>query len=224
MDGTLLHAGGATAESFDTAVSTVIGRHPGPHRVAMSGKTDPSIALEILAFAGLDDEEARDCLPAVLEELAATLATAAPSLRVKGRVLPGVKEILARGHAEASVVQSVLTGNIEPNAGVKLRAFELDRWLDLSVGAFGSDRSDREHLVPVAVERARRLRGLACAPADAWVVGDTPRDLACARAAGASCLLVGTGRFSAKELRRTDADHVMNDLSDVEAVCELLLD
>jgi phosphoglycolate phosphatase-like HAD superfamily hydrolase len=223
VDGTLLDAGGATAESFDTAVSSVIGRNPGPHGVAMSGKTDPSIALEIMAFAGLDEDEARDCLPVVLEELEATLAAAAPSLRVKGRVLPGVEAILARGHAEVSVVQSVLTGNIEANAGVKLRAFDLDRWLDLSVGAFGSDRSDREHLVPVAVERARRLRGLDCAPTDVWVVGDTPRDLACARAAGASCLLVGTGRVPVEELRQTGADHVMNDLSDVEGVCELLL-
>ncbi len=224
MDGTLLDAGGVTAESFDTAVSTVIGRHPGPHQVAMSGKTDPSIALEIMAFAGLDEDEARNCLPVVLHELEAALAAAAPSLRVKGRVLPGVEEILARGHGETSVVQSVLTGNIEANAGIKLRAFDLDRWLDLRVGAFGSDRSNREHLVPVAVERARRLRGLTCAPTDVWVVGDTPRDLACARAAGASCLLVGTGRIPVEELRQTDADHVMDDLSDVDGVCELLLD
>ncbi len=223
MDGTLLDAGGTTAESFDTAVEAVIGRHPGPHRVAMSGKTDPSIALEIMAFAGLDEHEARDCLPVVLERLEATLAAAAPSLRTRGRVLPGVEQILACGHATPSVVQSVLTGNIEANAGVKVRAFGLDRWLDLGVGAFGSDRSDREELVPLAVERARRLRGLACGPEDVWVVGDTPRDLACARAAGASCLLVGTGRFSVDELRRSGADHVMEDLSDVDAVWALLL-
>ncbi|MDP8974856.1 MAG: haloacid dehalogenase-like hydrolase [Actinomycetota bacterium] len=223
MDGTLLDAGGATAESFDTAVEDVIGRRPGPHRVAMSGKTDPSIALEILAFAGLDEHEAAHCLPVVLERLQATLAAAAPSLREKGRVLPGVEHILARGHAAASVVQSVLTGNLEANAGVKVRAFGLDQWLDLDVGAFGSDRSDREELVPLAVERARRLRGLACGPADVWVVGDTPRDLACARAAGASCLLVGTGRFSVDELRGAGADHVMEDLSDVEGVCAVLL-
>ncbi len=189
----------------------------------MSGKTDPSIALEIMAFAGLDEGEARGCLPVVLERLEAELAAAAPSLPAKGRVLPGVEAVLARGHGETSVVQSVLTGNIEANAGVKLRAFGLDSWLDLRVGAFGSDRHDREQLVPVAVERARRLRGLACDPDSVWVVGDTPRDLACARAAGARCLLVGTGRFSVEELLRTGAEHVMEDLEDVDRVWALLL-
>jgi phosphoglycolate phosphatase-like HAD superfamily hydrolase len=222
VDGTLLDAGGATAESFDAAVNAVIGRHPGPHQVAMSGKTDPSIALEIMAFVGLDTEEARDRLPVVLERLEAELAAAIPLIQARGRVLPGVEAVLARGHGEASVIQSVLTGNIEANAGVKVRAFGLDRWLDLGVGAFGSDCSDREELVPVAVERARRLRGLVCAPGDVWVVGDTPRDLACARAAGARCLLVGTGRFSVDELRRSGAERVMTDLSDVDAVWALL--
>ncbi len=223
MDGTLLDAGGATAESFDAAVHAVIGRHPGPHGVAMSGKTDPSIAREILAFAGLDAHESRRCLPVVLERLETELTAAAPSLRARGCVLPGVEEVLARGWTEESVLQSVLTGNIEANAGVKLRAFGLDRWLDLSVGAFGSDRSNRDELVPVAVERARELRGLDCAPHDVWVVGDTPRDLACAQAAGAGCLLVATGRFSLDELRHTGAEHVMTDLSNVDRVWGLLL-
>jgi len=223
VDGTLLDAGGATAESFDAAVTAVIGRHPGPHQVAMSGKTDPSIALEILGFAGLDTDEARGWLPVVLERLEAELVAAAPALQARGRVLPGVEAVLARGHGEASVIQSVLTGNVEANAGVKVRAFGLYRWLDLGVGAFGSDRSDREELVPVAVERAQRLRGLIVAPGDVWVVGDTPRDFACARAAGARCLLVGTGRFSVDELRRTGAEHVMADLSAVDDVWDLLL-
>jgi len=223
VDGTLLDAGGATAESFDAAVCFVIGRHPGPHDVAMSGKTDPSIALEILTYAGLDALEARDCLPEVLERLEAELEAALPSLQARGRVLPGVEEILARVQADATVIQSVLTGNIEANAGVKLRAFGLDRWLDLGAGAFGSDRADREELVPVAVGRARELRGLDCAPEDVLVVGDTPRDLACARAAGAGCLLVATGRFSLDELRRSGAEHVMADLSDVDRVFALLL-
>jgi phosphoglycolate phosphatase len=37
------------------------------------------------------------------------------------------------------VIQSLLTGNIQPNAVVKTSAFGLDRWLDYEVGAYGSD-------------------------------------------------------------------------------------
>jgi phosphoglycolate phosphatase len=223
VDGTLVDTGGATSESFDLAVTAVLGRHPGPHEVSMSGKTDPSIALEILAFAGLDEDEAEDLMPAVLQRLEAALLAAAYTFVEKGRVLPGVEAVLARLHQEPSVVQTVLTGNTETNAGVKVRAFGLDRWLDLRVGAFGSDRPDRDELVPVAVDRARLAHGATFSSDQVWVVGDTPRDLACASAAGARCLLVSTGRFPTEELRGTEAEHVLDDLADTERVRELLL-
>ena len=223
VDGTLVDTAGVTAESFDRAVEAALGRHPGEHGVAMSGKTDPSIALEILAFAGVDDDEARRHLGPVLDRLEAELAAAAPRFKEKGRVLPGVEAVLGRLHAHSSVSQSVLTGNTAANASVKLETFGLTRWLDLAVGAFGSDRHDRDQLVPVALERARRLRGRSFSPSDVWVVGDTPRDLACARAGGASCLLVGTGRVRLSELRHAGADHVLDDLSDTDRVCDLLL-
>ncbi len=223
VDGTLVDTAGVTAQSFDRAVEAVLGRHPGKHQVAMSGRTDPSIALEILAFAGLGDDEARRRLDGVLLHLEAELAEAAAAFREKGRVLPGVEKVLARLHDDASVTQSVLTGNTAANASVKLSTFGLARWLDLDIGAFGSDRHDRDELVPVALGRARRLRRRSFAPEEVWVVGDTPRDLACARAAGARCLLVATGRTPAGELRRAGADHALDYLSDAERVCDLLL-
>ena len=223
VDGTLVDTAGVTAQSFDRAVEAVLGRHPGPHDVAMSGKTDPSIALEILAFAGLDEQEASRRLGAVLRRLESELAGAKATFREKGRVLPGVEQVLPRLHARPSVTQSVLTGNTTANASVKLNAFGLARWLDLDIGAFGSDRHDRDELVPVALERARRLRGRSFTAADVWVVGDTPRDLACARAAGASCLLVGTGRVPVPELHQAGAGRVLDDLGDAAEVCQLLL-
>ena len=75
--------------------------------------------------------------------------------------------------------------------------------------------------VPVAVERARRLRGFE--PGTVWVIGDTRHDLACARAGGARCLLVGTGRVPFEDLAALDADAALPDLSDVERVAALLL-
>lgn len=223
VDGTLIDAGGATSESFDLAVRDVLGRHPGPHGVAMSGKTDPSIAMEILAFAGVEGGEASERLPSVLARLEAEVEAAAPSFRVKGRVLPGAEAVLSRLHGEATVVQSVLTGNTEANARVKVGVFGLDRWLELDAGAFGSDRPSRDDLVPVALDRVERRMGLRLSATDVWVVGDTPRDLACARAGGAGCVLVATGQFSAAELRESGAEHVLEDLSATDRVCAILL-
>jgi phosphoglycolate phosphatase-like HAD superfamily hydrolase len=222
IDGTLLRGGGVGRDVFDEAVTAVLGRHPGDHRVRMGGKTDPQIALEILAFAALEEADAAGRLPAVLEALERALEAGAARLRAEGHVLPGVPEVLQALDADPSVRSTVLTGNTQANAAVKLAAFELTSWVDLEIGAFGSDDRDRTALVPVALERARRLRGLDIGPDAVWVVGDTPRDLACARAGGVRCALVATGHSPLDELQGTDADAVLEDLSDVDAVVKLL--
>ncbi|MGH9154281.1 MAG: HAD family hydrolase [Acidimicrobiales bacterium] len=223
VDGTLLTTSGIAQRAFDLAAAHVLGRPAGDHAVRMSGKTDPGIALEILAFAGLEVDEAHQRVPEVLERLEWELAAAADLVGSEGRVHPGVRTLLSRLHAERSVLQSVLTGNTRANATVKVAAFDLDRWLDLEVGAYGSDHHDREMLVPLAMERAERYRGRRFEPAQVWVVGDTPRDLACARAAGARCILVATGRSGFHQLLEAGADHTLADLTDADAVTDLLL-
>ncbi len=90
IDGTLVRGGGVARDVFDEAVTAVLGRHPGDHRLRMGGKTDPQIALEILAFAALEEAEAAEHLPAVLAALEQGLAAAADDLRRHGVVLPGV--------------------------------------------------------------------------------------------------------------------------------------
>jgi phosphoglycolate phosphatase len=222
VDGTLLRTNGVAQRAFDLAAEHVLGRPVGDHEVRMSGKTDPLIALEILAFAGLDEAEAQRVVPDVLARLEAELAGAKDLVREQGRVLPGVAEVLADLHDDPDVVQSVLTGNTAANAALKLQAFGLDRWIDVEVGAFGSDRHDRDELVPVSLERVARLRGRTLEPVDVWVVGDTPRDLACARAGGARCALVATGQFGVAELRDLGPDEVFADLTDIAKVAALL--
>lgn len=222
VDGTLLRAGKVASEVFPVAVEHAVGRHPGEHGVQMSGKTDPQIALEILAGMGLDATSGEDHLPLVVDRLEQELAAAVELIRARGRVLPGVVDVLAALEADSAVAQSVLTGNTAANAATKLAALGLDHWLDLEIGAYGSDDRDRCALVPVALERATELRGSSLTADDVWVVGDTANDLACARAGGARCLLVGTGHTAVETLMGLGADAVFEDLSDTEAVVKLL--
>ncbi|MGI8759540.1 MAG: HAD hydrolase-like protein, partial [Acidimicrobiales bacterium] len=118
--------------------------------------------------------------------------------------------------------QTLLTGNLMANAALKLAAFDLTKWLDVEVGAYGTDDPDRNALVPVALERVERLRGERYDPSDVWVVGDTANDLACARAGGARCLLVGTGRAGPAAVQHLGADAVLADLGDTEEVVRVL--
>jgi phosphoglycolate phosphatase-like HAD superfamily hydrolase len=56
-----------------------------------------------------------------------------------------------------------------------------------------------------------------------WVIGDTARDLACARAAGVRCLLAGTGHDGFEAVRDLRADAVLENLAGTEAVLGILL-
>lgn len=217
IDGTLVRGGDIGARAFDLAIEHVLGVRP-PERVRMSGKTDPQIVREYLTMLGREEDEH---IPLILSHLEAELATAEGLIREHGIVLPGITEILPRLDADPDFRQSVLTGNIAPNALVKLAAFSLERWLDLDIGAYGSDHADRNALVPVALERAARLRDMTYAPSEVWVVGDSENDLACARAGGVRCLLVATGRASLDDLRPLDPDALFEDLADVENVIQL---
>jgi phosphoglycolate phosphatase-like HAD superfamily hydrolase len=221
VDSTLVRAGDLGAAVFDVALEAVLGVRPGA-RPGMSGKTDPQIVRDYLV--ALNIPETDGLVEAVLRSVEGHLAAAAAEgeLIAGGAACPGTAEALRRLAADPRVASTLLTGNIAPNALVKVAAFGLDRWLDLSLGAYGSDEADRNLLVPVALGRLATQRGVTLAPEDAWVIGDTPRDLECARAARARCLLVATGRFGVAELQALEPDAVLEDLSETDAVIKLL--
>lgn len=118
-----------------------------------------------------------------------------------GEVLPGVREALAGILSwNDAPVTGLLTGNIRLGAEIKLKAHGL--WDAFVTGAFGDDHEDRNQLARVARDRASRLTGHSVRGEEILVVGDTPRDVECARAIGARCLAVATGASSVEELTR----------------------
>src|SRR3989442_5823223 len=96
VDGTLMSAGPAGRDAFAEAVSDVLGRAADQHDVRMSGKTDPQIALEILAAMAVPEGEARTHLPGVLQALERRLDGATERIRAGGKVHPGVEAVLSR--------------------------------------------------------------------------------------------------------------------------------
>jgi phosphoglycolate phosphatase len=219
IDGTLVRAGSLGAEVFDQAVTDVAGRRPA-RRPRFSGKTDPEIVREYFTGLGLPHDDER--VAAALAALTRHMAARAGDLPRVGSVCPGIPELLGRLAGDPRIINGVLTGNIVPNALVKLEAFGLERWIDPEAGAYGSDHADRTALVPIAMGRVAETRGVRLHPDDVWVIGDTPRDLACAQAAGTHCLLVATGRYAWAELDTLGADATLSDLADTDAVVKLL--
>jgi phosphoglycolate phosphatase len=207
IDGTLVDSAGHGRYAFDDAFEAVTGR-PFDARVEMAGRTDHQIAMEML-----DGEH--DHLPRLLEELAAALERRKGLIRAEGRAYPGTREVLETLAATDGVAQSLLTGNLEVNAALKVGAVGLDRWLDFELGAYGSDPHEaRSDLVAIARERAEAKLGQ---PVEPVLVGDTPLDVRAAHDAGVRAVAVATGFSSYEELEGAGPDAVLRDLGDTEA-------
>jgi len=125
--------------------------------------------------------------------------------------------------ANVRVVQSVLTGNVRRMAEIKLSAVGLDADLDLETGAYGDSHEIRSELVHLARGKAARKYGRGFAGTATVLVGDTPLDVAAARATGARAVAVATGGTSADKLAESGADVVLPDLTDTAAVLFAIL-
>jgi phosphoglycolate phosphatase-like HAD superfamily hydrolase len=224
VDGTLVQAGEVGRDIFTEAFRAVVGRAPdqaAARALAMAGRTDPEIALEFLNAHEIT--EGATHLPAFSEALVTALAAKAAVIRERGRALPGARETLAALGRADGVVQSLLTGNVQPNALLKLASFELDGYLDFDVGGFGSDHHHRPSLVEVARAKAERKYGTGFGGTATVLVGDTPLDVAAGRAGGARVVAVATGPYRVEELEATDADAVLPDLRSPEAALAAIL-
>jgi phosphoglycolate phosphatase len=211
IDGTILHSTGAGMKALQVALGTVFGIAGSFEGIDFAGRTDKVIIRQIFARYEIDYTPENflryidGYIAALPEMLAANHA----------RVLPGVAEILAAAAARPDVAQGLLTGNMVRGAQTKLGHHGL--WDFFPIGAFADDSEVRNELGPHALRRAQGHWGVDFPAERVWIVGDTPHDIACARAFGARALAVATGSSKAHELAGHRPDAVLDHLGDAEA-------
>jgi phosphoglycolate phosphatase len=187
-----------------------------------AGRTDGEIARLILLDAGVSADRIDERAAAVQEECCRLYATMCPP-DLSQAVVAGMPETLGWldgvGHAQLAL----LTGNFEPVARIKLRAAGIGHWFAHDQGGFGSDSEDRSMLPPIARRRAGETAGLGSSwpRAETLVIGDTPRDIACAHADGVRCLAVTSGPYSDDDL--VEADLVSRSSAELRAQLAALL-
>jgi phosphoglycolate phosphatase len=211
IDGTLIATGGAGLRAMMRALRTVCDVPDEIHRVALAGRTDSIILRDVLSSTAQQLDHA--LLGRIRETYSTFLRDELAASDGGPGVLPGVPSLLAALGARRDVTLGLLTGNFPEAAEAKLRFYDL--WHYFGWGAFGDDAYDRNDLLPVALERYRRRTSTSIESDAVVIIGDTPRDVACARAGGARCISVATGIYSADDLRACGADAVLADLSDM---------
>jgi phosphoglycolate phosphatase len=215
VDHTLVDVGRVTREAYAEAFQQVTGR-PLVRLAPTAGRTESEIIFETLAFNDVVTTE--DHLAEFIAALAEAFGSRRKSIRKDGRVLPGAREALAAVGRLREVIQSVLTGSIEPNAITKLTALGLDKYLDFTVGGYGSETYPKAALVELARTRTAEKYGTRIAEAQTVLIADSPNDVRAAQIANARTIAVATGNATEAELRGAGADVVIPTLADTDRV------
>lgn len=220
VDGTLIYNGGVSKQAYALGFELLTGQAP-TQPVITDGMTDPAIMRSLFERHGIEfTPELAARLP---EAMTDALASLVPELRERGHAMPGAREAIEALAELPDVIQTVLTGNIAPNAFAKVAAFGLHGKLDFEVGGYGSDDEVRSNLVGAARDKALKRYGIAFDGSNTVIIGDTLRDIEAGRDGGAHVIAVASGNFTEHQLLAEGADVVIPDLRDTDGLVKCLL-
>jgi phosphoglycolate phosphatase-like HAD superfamily hydrolase len=210
IDGTLMTSGGAGKAAMERALAEVFGFVGEVRDIPFAGRTDRAIGRDLLQLCRTDMTEQawQRFLTVYFQRLPECLR------EYPGRVLPGVAELLARLVVQSDTALGLLTGNARRGAEMKLQHYGL--WSHFPFGGFGDDHDDRSDVARAALRAANDHLGRRVDPRQTWVIGDTPFDIACARAVGARAVGVATGWHTSAALAAAGPDLLFEDLSNPE--------
>jgi len=211
IDGTLVNTGGAGRVAMAGAFEAIYGMCDKVEGVQFSGRTDRVIARDLALAHGFDDDD--DNWSRFRGEYLERLPEA---LRISpGRLLPGVESLLDELADDEDSRVGLLTGNLRDGAKLKLTYYGI--WDRFKFGGFGDIHLERNDVAKTAFASAKDAIGRKIAPSDVWVIGDTPLDVACARAIGANAVAVATGFYNSGALAECRPDVLVEDLSQFRA-------
>jgi phosphoglycolate phosphatase len=209
IDGTLVSTGGAGAVAWKQAFDELYGIPADIGAFTDAGMTDPDVGAKTFAAVMHREptpHELAQLIQRRLEHLPEAVA------RSEGyRVLPGVRERLRQLSRDGHLL-GIITGNGDGAAHIKLARGDLNRWF--TFGAYASAGLDRAGIVRQAVQRGEAMLGRDVPNTEIYVIGDTPRDVEAAHAAGCTAIAVATGHYDAAALREAGADRVVETMEE----------
>lgn len=219
LDGTLMDTRGAGLRAMRAVGAALFGDALNFDAVQFGGMLDPLIFAQAAAAGGLADAEQHH--DRFRDAYAAALPGELSSQDGASMILPGVLALLDAIEARSPDHLALLTGNYALTGQIKLRHANIDPGR-FCLHAWGDLAPTRAGLVAWAMNQFAQRTGQPTDPKRVIVIGDTPRDIACAHAHGCTALAVATGRFSVEQLRAHGPDILLDDLSDLDRVLGLL--
>ncbi|ANP56931.1 phosphoglycolate phosphatase [Streptomyces griseochromogenes] len=222
IDRTLLYVGDIDRQVYRETFAEIVGRPAEQLPARGTGVTMPLAIRSLLLDNGVPEAEVPSLLPRMVELLPQRLAAHTADLREQGVLLPGAVAALKAVQTQPGYVPTVVTGNLKPNALLKLEAFDLAGFLDTEIGGYSSDNDHRPALVGVAQQRAQAKYGTVFTRSNTVIIGDSLEDVRTGLEGGAPVIAVASGKTSADELQSAGADVVLESLDDVPQLLDAI--
>ncbi|WTA32129.1 haloacid dehalogenase-like hydrolase [Streptomyces chartreusis] len=220
IDRTLLYVGDIDRQVYRETFAEVVGRPAERLPARGTGVTMPLAIGSLLLDNGVPESVVPDLLPRMVELLPKRLVAHTKDLRGQGVVMPGAVAALEAVQGHEQWVPTVVTGNLKPNALLKLAVFNLDGYLDTDIGGFASDNDHRPALVGIAQKRAQAKHGTLFTRANTVIIGDSLEDVRTGLEGGASVIGVASGKTTRDELGAAGADIILDSLEDIAKLRE----
>lgn len=223
IDGTLLLTAGAGTRAMASAGQELFGSHFSLDGFDAAGKLDPVIFNELAVLHGINDadlyrEAFRDAYLVYLQQ---ELDRTADRVCLMPGIRRTLSELRSRNQASGDIQMGLLSGNYRAAVPIKFSAVGIDlAWFEIS--ALGEDAPTRSDLTQFAMLRYADRWGRKPDPKRVIVIGDTPRDVTCAKAHGCVSFAVATGRYSTGDLEFAGADIVVKDMGDSSVLFDLI--
>lgn len=216
VDGTLITTGGAARRAIERAFADRYGRRDAL-AFPFDGMTDRAIVRTALARIGVEPAETEidDFLAVYLGHLEEELERSTTC-----RIHAGMERAVGEASEREGYAVGLGTGNVREGARLKLERVSF--FTPFRFGGFGCDHEDRAELIRIGAERGAAHLNVPLPECRVVVIGDTPRDVAAARAIWAESIGVATGSFSVQDLLACGATYAFEDFAREEAVAALL--
>mgnify|MGYP005726212143 CR=1 FL=1 len=218
IDGTLISSGGRGRKAMVAATQDEFQQEIEFEFLPFAGMTDRFIVAQFIEKNGLFTSDIESTIDRILKRYVEHLKLLMVSENTV-QVLPGVLKLLKTVSQMEEFSVGLVTGNIEAGARLKLAPAKLNDYFRF--GAFGDDNANRNLLPPIAVQRAEALYQATFEPKNVWIIGDTPKDIECAKVNGYRSLAVATGGWAVEKLNAHHPDFVLENLSEGSQVVSI---
>lgn len=217
VDGILVRTGSVKFDYWKAISKKHFGFDVDRHDIYTEGKTDREILFEHIQKNGIADPEKDKRFEVAIGDIGNIVSQAIKGKKIEQ--IPNVENLVKKLISEGFAV-GLLTGNTQEKAKAKLESAGL--WKYFKVCAFGDATRKRSELVSITLRDAKQKLGIEFKKEDVYLIGDTVRDIICAKEAGVKSIAVASGAESLDMLEKEKQDYLFKDFKDIDAIVRVI--